>query len=254
MHRRILPRSILGVAVFAAITIPSVGLGQVEKSRHFTEDAQVAILQAVVRVRVHVPGNTGCRGSAVCIGTDADGCSYLLTCYHVMRHAERAGAKLSFETFTGKSYPNPNECFAPTQFQLWTEPKWDLALIRVQATVPKSVRLCHKDRKLRKGDALLDVGCGKGAPPVCQIGKFVGLDKKKDLLFSRGGVGGRSGGLLYARGGMVGVHARGGEGQSSAVSFRKIHRFLQNCGIEGQVPINVDGKKLYQVVRANDRT
>jgi hypothetical protein len=46
----------------------------------------------------------------------------------------------------------------------------------------------------------------------------------------RGAIGGRSGGALLSAGGLIGILARRSDGQTHAVNYWKIRRFLHSTG------------------------
>jgi Trypsin-like peptidase domain len=217
-------------ALGCLLLVPRRAMCQVELSRHYDQETQRSLMEAVVRVRVKIKKGIA-QGSAVCIGQDQAGFCYLLTCAHVIRGGER----FQFEVFPRAKYPLAVK-HVPERIEQWSAPNADLALLKVPFVVPRSVRVCRANTGARKGDFALDVGCGVGAPPTCQVGKLDGLDARNDLVFARGGVGGRSGGLLYTRRGVIGIHARGGDDRCVAVHYRKIRTFIKGCGQQWLLP------------------
>ncbi len=208
------------------LALPAPGRAQFETSQHYSEEAQMQVIEAVVRISLG-NGNTGVQGSGICIGCDGK-YSYILTCAHVLEHAEQA-TFTRIETFSMQHYPNASGAYTGG-VHFWRNERDDLGLIKAPMIVSRSVKLCPANHELRFGIPVLAVGCGRGAPPVCQVGTFARQDGRHDFVMNRGGVPGRSGGALLCGAGIIGVICRGGNEMTSAANLWKIHRFLGEVG------------------------
>jgi hypothetical protein len=225
-------RKVLSVLALLWLALPA--RAQIEVSRHFGEDVQRRAFETIVRINVD-HGNYAVQGSGVCIRS-ANGKSYILTCAHVLKDVEKAKGTV-IEVFTRDSYPNPSKTYRTSGYRYWRNHKTDLALIVAKIDVPSSVKLCRKTTKVPVGTPVLAVGCGAGAPPVCQVGRVKGQDSDKDFVMDRGAIGGRSGGALVSASGLIGILARrSDDGETFAVNCWKIHQFLRSSGHSWLIP------------------
>jgi hypothetical protein len=207
----------------------SVAQAQIERSRHFTDDFQYSALEVMVRINIYWEDKRS-QGSGVCIGHDPERKhSAILTCAHVVEGVDKARGA-SVECFTKQHYPNPSLTWT-NGFQLWVDRERDLALLWVPVYVPAAIKLCPSTTVVPFKTPVLAVGCGTGSPPVCQVGTFFGQDGIQDLVMNRGAIGGRSGGALISRHGLIGILARTGDDQTHAVNYWKIHQFLKKAGL-----------------------
>ncbi len=219
--------------VLALLCAATSAQGQVEPSRHFSEAYQRKALEAVVRIRIrHAHGAR--QGSGVSVRY-ADGESYILTCAHLLKDVE-SSEQVVIEVFTRASYPNPAHTYRARKVRWWRDRKADLALIVAPVFTAASVKICRPGTRVVVGTRVLGVGCGLGAPPVCQVGAVTGRDRLKDYVIGRGGIGGRSGGAVLSAGGLIGIHVRGANDRTVAVNYGKIHRFLRSTGHDWLLP------------------
>jgi hypothetical protein len=214
-------RTFCALALLLCVAAPA--RAQVERSRHFSDEVQYKAIESVVRITLTYEHGWG-QGSGVCVGFDGQ-YSYILTCAHVLDGADKAtGTKLEF--FTKQTYPNP--CRAYTgRFEFRLDRPNDLALIKVATAVPAQIKICPESFSPPMNTAVLAVGCGKGAPPVAQVGKLVGYDPTRDFVHDRGSIGGRSGGAILSAQGLIGILSRGAEDVTVAVNHWKTHQFLK---------------------------
>jgi hypothetical protein len=204
---------------------------QIEQSKYFSKDFQLRAVAAVARISIEYK-DLRVYGCGVCIGDDGKH-TYILSCAHVIEGADKS-ASTKVEFFSEKSYPNP--CLSHTKgFTFWLDRDNDLALLKVAVTGGPVVKICPHDADLNFNIPVLAVGCGAGAPPVAQVGKFVGQDNLDDFLINRGAVGGRSGGAAISAHGLIGIIARTSDDKTHAVNHWKIHRFLKDIGYAGLV-------------------
>jgi len=197
---------------------------QVEEDTVYSKETQKAYMETVVRIKAE-GGNSAWQGSGVCVAYDRKaGVAVILTAAHVVKDARR----MSFEVFTSASYPNPAHSYNPAAKWWWNE-KDDIAIVVAQMWVPRTARLAEDPNAIQKGDHVLSVGCGIGAPPVAQVGDITRLDEEGDYIVDRGGIGGRSGGALIGRQGVIGIVSRGRAGETYFVSLNKIHGLLQRA-------------------------
>jgi uncharacterized protein YkwD len=221
----------LFVVVGLALACPAPrASAQFEASAHFPDEYQQGMVEATVRVHVRVKKGWQ-RGTAVCIATNRK-YAYLLSCAHLVEGAK----EMHFEVFTRKSYPKAYRYYKPA-WRAWWNTKDDIALIRAPIYVPKKINLCPHGTMLSPDVPLLSVGCGRGAPPVCQVAKLIGLDEAGDYAFDRGSIFGRSGSAVVTRQhGVIGIHITGRPGVSYAVHYSKIHAFLASNGFRKLIP------------------
>jgi hypothetical protein len=195
---------------------------QVERDAVYSEKLQRAYMETVVRIKAEGGANRW-QGSGVCVAYDKNkGVAVILTAAHVVKDART----MSFEVFTAASYPNPARKYSP-QAKWWWNENDDVAVIVARMPVPGVAPLA-KDPAAIKADAhVFSVGCGIGAPPVCQVGDLAGLDVSGDYVIKRGAVGGRSGGPLIGREGVIGIVSRGRNGETLFVSLDKIQGLIK---------------------------
>jgi hypothetical protein len=216
---------ILVSALFLLGLLAAQGRAQVERDRVYSDAVQKASMETVVRIKVQ-GANSSWQGSGVCVAYDQrTGVAIIVTAAHVVKGAKR----MSFEVFTSASYPNPARRYAPRVRAWWNE-KDDVAVIGARMWVPRTARLGKNPAAIRLGDHVFSVGCGIGAPPVAQVGEIGSFSTDGDYVIRRGAIGGRSGGPLFGRQGVVGIVSRGRAGETYFVSLGKIHRLLQRVG------------------------
>jgi hypothetical protein len=212
-----------GMTVVAALCLAclaSAAPAQFERSAHFPLKYQQGMMEATVRVTVRKP-DAWYTGTAVCIGSD-EKYSYLLSNAHVFQN----GLEAHFEVFTAKAYPKAWRKYKPAWVTWWNINN-DIVAIRAAIRVPQQIRICPRGTIVAPGTPVLVVGCGLGAPPVCQVGKVTGLADNGDYAYDRGSIGGRSGSPMVTREhGLIGINTGGREGESYAVHYSKIHRLL----------------------------
>jgi hypothetical protein len=219
-------KRLLALVTLSLLVAAAPARAQLERSKNFSEEMQFNAIESVVRITLSYD-KLRVRGCGVCIRSDGKH-TWILTCAHVIEKADQAvGTKIEF--FCKKSYPTP--CWTHTAgFESWIDRANDLALLKVAVKGARIARLCPANTRLRFNTPVLAVGCGVGAPPVAQIGTFVGQDKEKDFLMDRGAIGGRSGGALINNEGLIGIIARTSEDRTHAVNYWKIHQFLTRVG------------------------
>jgi len=212
--------------ILAGIVLPLVQVearAQIEVSRHFSEETQRGVMEAIVRITIQRQDGKAVQGSGVCIEYDGK-YSYILSCAHVVEHVSPSN-KTTVEFFTRQSYPNPSRVYSgPIRF--WGQRNTDLGLIKLAARPPRTLKLCPDETTPPFRTPVLCVGCGIRAAPVCQVATFVSQDEKYDFLVNRGAIGGRSGGAVVSRHGLIGILARTGNDATVAVNHWKIHEFI----------------------------
>jgi hypothetical protein len=214
-------RKLVLTAVVLTGALTTQANAQLEKDAVYSEKLQKAYMETVVRITAD-DGKTSWQGSGVCVAYDKEnGMSLILTAAHVVKDA----TTLSFEVFTTASYPNPAGQYSPEAKWWWNEND-DIAVIFVRMPVPKIAPLANDPATIRKGDHVFSVGCGIGAPPVAQVGDIAGFEEG-DYVVNRGAVGGRSGGPLIGRHGVIGIVSRGRNGETLFVSLDKIHGLME---------------------------
>jgi hypothetical protein len=212
--------------VVAAVVMAGAGAAsaraQVMDDPVFSKELQKAYMESVVRIRAD-NGQSAWQGSGVCVAYDKDnGVAVILTAAHVVKDAKR----MSFEVFTSASYPNPARKYTP-QARWWCNEKDDSAIIVARMWVPRTAPLATDPDAIGEGDHVFSVGCGIGAPPVCQVGDIAGIGQTGDYVIEQGAIGGRSGGPLIGRQGVIGIVSRGRPGVTGFVSLDKIHGLIQ---------------------------
>jgi hypothetical protein len=214
----------LAAVVFIG-SLPTRSQAQVEFSKAFSEKTQREMMCTVVRIYAD-DGEKSWQGSGVCIEYNEEtGMAAILTAGHVVENAET----MTIEVFTENSYPKPAKVYKKVKTRYYWDHKSDLGLVIAKIKVPYVCDLDPDIESLRRGEPVLSVGCGIGAPPVCQVAKLAGLDEESnDYVVERGAVGGRSGGPLISRWGLIGIASRSGEDITLYVSQGKIIRFLKN--------------------------
>jgi hypothetical protein len=210
---------------------PSAARAQIQRSSHFTVEYQQGMMEAVVRLSVR-KADGWYYGTGVSIGY-AKKYNYLLTCAHVVEGAK----EIHFDVFSRKTYPNPYRTYKKARWSAWWNTKEDIAVIRAAIYVPKKIRVCRKGTQVQQEGAVLSVGCGLGAPPVCQVGFLAGLDDAGAHVFNRGNIGGRSGSALVTRrDGLIGIVTGGWEDKSRAVHHDQIHGLLERNKLGWLIP------------------
>jgi hypothetical protein len=220
MFRKITLNMVAVVVLMGALAAQA--RAQVEKDGIYSEQLQKAYMETVVRIKAE-GGGMARQGSGVCVAYNQNtGVAVILTAAHVVKGAKR----LSFEVFTSARYPNPAGKYSPRAKWWWNE-KDDIAVIVARMPVPKVATLAKDPAAVRQGDHVFSIGCGIGAPPVAQVGDISGFGEGGDYVVERGAIGGRSGGPLIGRQGVIGIVSRGRNGETTFVSLDKIHGLLQ---------------------------
>jgi hypothetical protein len=170
-------------------------------------------------------GDKTWRASGVCVYYDADSnLSIILTAGHVVQDARQ----MQFEVFSADSYPDPARVYKNVQWKSWRSRTDDIGVVIARIWVPVSAKVSDDDPHLDQGEHLLSIGCGIGAPPVCQIGRYVGRHESGDYATDMGSIGGRSGGPLFSQTGkVIGILSRGRNDETIFVSQDKILRFVK---------------------------
>jgi Trypsin-like peptidase domain len=220
MFRKIASSMVAAVVLMSTMAAPA--RAQFEKDDVYPEQVQKAGMETVVRIMAD-KGEDISQGSGVCVAYDREkGVALILTAAHVVKDAK----SLSFEVFTAASYPNPARKYSP-QAKWWLNEKDDVAVIVARMWVPRTARLANDPAAIRKGDHVFSLGCGFGAPPAAQVGKIADIHESADYIVERGAVGGRSGGPLIGRQGVIGLVSRGRNGVTLFVSLDKIHGLIK---------------------------
>jgi hypothetical protein len=218
-------RSIFSMVATVVLTgaLVSQVRAQAQKDSVYSLAVQEAYLESVVRIKAD-EGPILSQGSGVCVAYDEKtGWAVILTAAHVVKDAKQ----LSFEVFTSASLPNAARSYESPEAKWWWNEKDDVAVIAVRMWVPRSARLANDPAAISKGDHVFSVGCGIGFPPVCDVGDITDFSENGDYVIRRGAVGGRSGGPLVGRQGVIGLVSRGRDGETTFVSLDKIHGLIK---------------------------
>lgn len=220
MLRNMVMSVIAAVAPMGAFATDAAA--QVMKSKDFSEETQKKAMSSVVRIRAD-DGLKAWQGCGVCVAYNPDsGTALILTAGHVVKNAKR----MQFELFTAQSYPNPARAYKSAQSRWWWNERDDIGIVVARIWVPYTIKLADSVGQLENGTPVLAIGCGIGAPPVCDVGRFGGLHSSGDYTVERGAIGGRSGGPLITNQGVIGILSRGRDDLTLYVSHEKIAQFI----------------------------